>query len=418
MVAADSEPRAREAAALSVIRQWQAQHPDAVVIEAPPCASWPFRFPLAPPLAQDRPVLVWAPALDEALANAQSGGVRLVTTQAAFLLAVWRDALTTHGRALLLATADPGRLAQHAPEARTGRGTWRQVHVHWDEIGSDALPESPAAAEALPRAFRSPDPSERLRLCLEALEGTPHPGVLVAAGSACVEAGDMENAERLLLDATRAAPDSAAAHFELGKLWLRRDDMEQAAPSFAEAARLLPGFAPASANLGATLGELGHTDEALAAFETARAADPESEQVLNNLGVLYRETGRLAESDATFRQVIQLMPDGAFGYYNLGHTLFLQGRYQASLTAYRQGQERDPARNPVQASRLALALLATGNADDALVELQRCTTSLPREYRQQLLADTNAVVWALLTHRPDLPGWKRVADWLGHELQR
>ncbi|MDP1570717.1 MAG: tetratricopeptide repeat protein [Vicinamibacterales bacterium] len=406
------------AAALAVARDWRTEHPDTVVVAAPPAAAWPFLHPVTPVLPADRAVLVWAPHLDEALANAQTGGVRLVTTQPAFLLALWRDALRAHGRALLLATADPTRLAARAPDAATGRGVWRHVHVLRGDAGDATLAESPHAAEPLPRAYRTDDAAARLRLCLEVLDRDRHAGTLVAAGSACVEAGDMDNAARLLDEAIAAAPDAAAAHFERGKLWLRRDDMERAAPCFAEAARLAPGFAPAAANLGATLGELGQTDEALAAFEAAREADPGSEQVLNNLGVLYRETGRLAESEATFRQAIHLMPEMAFGYYNLGHTLFLQGRYQASLTAYRQGQARDAARNPVQASRLALAELATGNAPAALAELQRCTAGLPRAYRQQLLADTHAVVWALLTHRPDLPGWKTVADWLGQQLQR
>jgi len=418
VVVADDRDGAQRTTAQAVARAWQARHAESGVIVAPPAASWPFVSACVPSLATDRPVLVWAPHLDEAWANAQTGGVRLVTTQPAFLLALWRDALRAHGRALLLATADPTRLAARAPDAATGRGVWRHVHVLRGDAGNATLAESPHAAEPLPRAYRTDDAAGRLRLCLEALDRDRHGGTLVAAASACIEAGDMDNAARLLDEAIAAAPDAAAAHFERGKLWLRLDDMERAAPCFAEAARRAPGFAPAAANLGATLGELGRTDEALAAFEMARQADPESEQVLNNLGVLYRETGRLAESDTTFRQAIQLMPDMAFGYYNLGHTLFLQGRYQASLTAYRQGQARDAARNPVQASRLALAELATGNAPAALAELQRCTGGLPREYRQQLLADTHAVVWALLTHRPDLPGWKTVADWLGQELQR
>lgn len=418
VVVADGRAGAQQTTAAAVARQWHARHADAGVIVAPPAATWPFRHPLVPELPAARPVLVWAPAIDEAFANNQTGGVRLVTTQPAFLLAVWRAAVLAHGRALLLATAEPGRLAARAADSVTRRGVWRHVEVVQGPPDDHAPPESDATAAPLPRAFRSDDAAGRLRACLEALDGDRHAGTLVAAGSACVEAGDMDNAERLLREAVTVRPDNPAVHFELGKLWLRRDDMERAAPFFANAAQLLPGFAPAAANLGATLGELGRTDEALAAFETALAADPENEQVLNNLGVLYRETGRLGDSDATFRRAIQLMPDLAFGYYNLGHTLFLQGRYQASLSAYREGQERDPARNPVQASRLALALLATGDGTGALNELRRCTAGLPWDYRQQLLADTNAVVWALLTHRPDLPGWKDVADWLGHELQR
>ena len=236
--------------------------------------------------------------------------------------------------------------------------------------------------------------------------------------SACMEANDLDNAAALAAEAVAAAPDWAAAHFELGKLWLRRDDMERAAAAFGAASALMPSFASAAANWGATLGELDRPDEALAAFTRALAADPDNHQALNNLGVVSRELGRLGESEAAFRRVIALTPDLAFGHYNLGHTLFLQGRYQASLAAYAAGQRNDPARNPVQASRLALARLATGDAAGALRDLQTCTATLPAAYRRQVLGDTQAVAWALLSATPDLPGWRLVGDWLSAELAR
>src|SRR5262249_46285626 len=149
-------------------------------------------------------------------------------------------------------------------------------------------------------------------------------------------------------------------------------------------------------------------EEALAAFQHALTLDPASHQALNNIGVVSRELGRLSDSERAFRQVIGLVPDLAFGHYNLGHTLFLQGRYHAALAAYTEGQRREAERNAVQASRLAVCRLATGDADGALREMQQAMARLPRDYRQQLLGDTSAILWALLTHKPDLTGWKLV----------
>jgi Flp pilus assembly protein TadD len=155
----------------------------------------------------------------------------------------------------------------------------------------------------------------------------------------------------------------------------------------------------------------------LAAFERALALDPASPQALNNVGVVRRELGRLSESESAFRQVIQLTPGMAFGHYNLGHTLFLQGRFQAAHSAYAEGQARDPELNPVQASRLALCRVATGDATGAIRELQRATAGLPREYRQQLLGDTSAILWALVTQHPELQQWQAVHEWLTKELK-
>lgn len=306
-----------------------------------------------------------------------------MTTQRSYLDAEWSAALAAHGDAALV------------------------------EVDGDA----PAVAHPLALAFRLDAPDERLARCVEFLKSGRTPGALVATASVCVEVNDFDAAARDLDEAIAQAPAWAAAHYERGKLWLRVDDMAKAAESFQKAADLLPGFGPAWSNLGGTLGELDRPQEALAAFERALALDPASPQALNNVGVVRRELGRLADSEAAFRQVIQLTPGMAFGHYNLGHTLFLQGRFQAALAAYVEGQSRDPERNPVQASRLALCKVATGDSLGALRELQRATTGLPREYRQQLLGDTNAILWALITQQPGLQGWQPVQEWLTAELR-
>lgn len=362
--------------------------PSRRLIDAPPADTWPFRYPLCPELPAG-PVTIRAFDVDEAYVNAQTGGTQLVTTQKKYLDAEWAAALEKHGDAQLV-----------------------------EERGGPPSPAPPGTADrtGLAVAFRSADPAERLALCVAALKAGRTPAALVATASACMEVNDVGAAARDLDEAIAQAPAWAAAHYERGKLWLRQDDMAKAAESFERAAALLPGFAPAWANLGGTLGELDRPQEALAAFERALAIDPSSPQALNNVGVVRRDLGRLAESEAAFRQVIQLTPGMAFGHYNLGHTLFLQGRFSAALSAYVEGQARDPEKNAVQASRLALCKVATGDGAGALGELQRATTGLPRAYRQQLLADTSAILWALVTQHPELEGWQPVHGWLTAEL--
>jgi tetratricopeptide (TPR) repeat protein len=361
---------------------WQQQNPAGVVIDAPPASEWPFRYPLCPELPPGL-VLLRAAKADTAFVNAQTGGTHLVTTQRRYLEEEWRLALQQHGDATLITSP-----------------------------GVDATISNPFAL-----AYRSSDPAERLAMCVAALQRGRTPAALVATASVCIEVNDFDAAARDLDEAIASAPGWAAAHFERGKLWLRTDDMVKASESFAKAAAALPRFGPAWANLGGTLGELDRPEEALAAFEKALALDPASAQALNNVGVVRRELGRLSESEAAFRKVIQLSPEMAFGHYNLGHTLFLQGRFQAALLSYTEGQARDPQKNPVQASRLALCRVATGDAAGALREMVRATTGLPREYRRQLLGDTSAILWALVTQHGELQGWQPVHEWLTKELK-
>jgi tetratricopeptide (TPR) repeat protein len=405
-------------AATSVARRWLATRPGAALHAAAPACTWPFISRLTTPIA---PALVFVPDLHDAFVNRQRS-VRLVTTQAAYLLQAWLDA-TKDGDIFLLATAARSSVTEHAPELLAGRGALAaDLYLHIADPPPRGEKRWPARRPSEPAltllvgALRTADPEERLRLCVEALSYGRTPGALVATASACMENADLDAAARDLDEALAAAPEWAAAHFERGKVWLRLDDMEQAAHCFRAAATRMPRFAAAWANLGATLGELDRPSDALEAFERALACEPDSPQALNNIGVVNRELGNLSASEAAFRRVTQLAPDLAFGYYNLGHTLFLQGRYQVALHAYVEGQSRDPEGNPVQASRLALCRLALGDAAGALRDLKAATSTLPREYKQQLLADTNAIAWALLTHRPDLPGWKQVNDWLAAEL--
>jgi tetratricopeptide (TPR) repeat protein len=360
------------------------------IIDAPPAATWPFRYPLCPELPPG-PVTIRASDVDQAYVNAQSAGTQLVTTQQKYLEAEWNAALARHGDAVLALAEDT--------EKDGGR-------------------EEDGVADRLARAFRSPAPAERLALCVEALRSSRTPAGLVATASVCMEVNDLDAAARDLDEAIEKAPEWAAAHYERGKLWLRQDDMARASECFGRAAELLPAFAPAWANLGGTLGELDRPTEALAAFERALALEPDNPQALNNVGVVRRELGRLAESEAAFRQVIQLTPEMAFGHYNLGHTLFLQGRFQAALSAYAGGQARDPDKNPVQASRFALCKIATGDSAGALRELQRTVNGLPRDYRRQLLGDTSAILWALVTQHPELEGWQPVHAWLAAEMNK
>jgi tetratricopeptide (TPR) repeat protein len=415
LVVGDDEERVR-----SLAERLQGAGPR---VEARPARVWPFSHPLVPPLPPG-PLTVWAPHVHEAFETRQAPHTRLVTTQAHYLFTEWAARLASQGQATLVATARRRSLSRHAPEVLQRRGRFARVEIHdvegvdplATEAASATVPGGEIQAERLAAGFREAAAADRLRACVQALDLGRSAPALLATASACQEVNDLESAARDLDEAIAAAPEWAAAHFERGKVWLRLDDMDKAAGCFRAAVDRLPGFGGAWGNLGAALGELDRPAEALQAFERLLALDPASPQAHNNIGVLTRELGRLPESEEAFRHVIELEPNLAFGYYNLGHTLFLQGRYHAAASAYGQGQARDPDRNPVQATRLALCRLATGDARGALDELQRASAALPREYRRQVLADTSAVLWALVTHKPDLVGWQAVHEWVNGEL--
>ena len=401
---------ARRRAALTRLAR-DARTPDLVALDA---ATLPFvRAPLAPSSTSPRAVLV--EHAERAFPNQQTAGARLVLTQSTYLLQTLVDALGENDDLVL--TADRIALERDAPEALRGRGPWaRFARLDLDrgdrpDPGEPPPPEGPAPVAAgapldlLARAYASASADQRTQLCRDAALVSPHSApAALALASACREQQDQAGAREALDEAARLAPDWAAVHFEDGKFWLGFDDMARARDAFARTADLMPTFSAAFSNLGATLGELDEPDAALAAFTRALATDPDSVALVNNVGVVNRELGRLEASEAAFRRVIALAPDFVFGYYNLGHTLLLAGRYAESLAAYEEGQRRDPERNRRQASRLAVARFATGDALGAERDLWQAADAAPPEEREDLLLEAYEILAALAASHPALAG--------------
>ena len=385
-------------------------------------AAWPFRRHATGHVPPDTDLVV-ARDIHDAFPAGQSGGTRLVLTQSSYQLQRWLDWLLTRPGVHLVVDADHEALQRNAPEAFAGRGPWAHANlIEVQPVRTERAERSASAADRddwLVAAFRTRDPEERLALCRRASDA--HPGdaaVQLALGSAYMEVQDLDGSQAALEEAIGLEPSWEAAHFELGKLWLRRDDMERASVAFGEAGRLMPSFSAAFSNLGAALGELDRSEEALNAFQQALKYDPTGYPILNNIGVVSRELGRLAESEAAFRKVTTQAPEFVFGHYNLGHTLFLQGRYQAALAAYAEGQRRDPDKNPRQACRLAVVKLAAGDPDGALRDMHTHTARVPREQKREILLEAQEILWALLTDQPALAGWRQLADAVKAELLR
>ncbi len=388
-------------------------------------ASWPWSGPGWPTIEGEAGMVV-AIDVEAAFPAGQGCGTRAVLIDPIYLVQRWRDALGGRSPGRLVMTAARGALDRSAPEAMQRRGPWAEsAHI---DVGADDDAETGPVSDATPPsgvlesddadtlqrwAFRATDASWRLAACRRLAALRPEdPAVHVALGSAAMEVQALDEADTASSRALAIAPAWEAAWFERGKYWLRRDDVAQAAAAFRKAGELMPSFAAAFSNLGAALGELDQGAAALAAFQQALRFDPRGHTILNNIGVVARETGRLADSEAALRRVTSLAPEFAFGHYNLGHTLFLQGRYQASLAAYVEGQRRDAEKNPRQACRLAMVRLATGDAAGARRDLDRATAAVPREARRDLLAEVHEILWALVSAHADLADVRDIAAWV------
>jgi len=367
-----------------------------------PAARWPFTRSILPERAPSPGHAVLIEDLHLAFPAGQTSGTRLVLTQSTYQLQRCLDWLDRHP-AVVVAHASRAGLSASAPEAWDRRGPWR--HIEFIELEGD----EPVALDAhdpattLHTAFTL-TPRERLDAFRAAASHDPGNAALaLAVASVQMELDDLQPAQDALEDAVRLAPDWEAVPFEYGKLWLRADDLERAAEQFARAARLMPTFSAALGNLGAALGETERPDEAIVALEQALRHDEASHQVLNNLAVVYREQGRLEDAVAAAKRVVSVAPTFVFGYYNLAHALFLQGRFADAMRWYAEGQSRDPQKNPVQAARLAISRVASGDADRGISEMGSLLALLPAEAAASIREEADEVLHALL----QLPGTPR-----------
>ncbi len=103
---------------------------------------------------------------------------------------------------------------------------------------------------------------------------------------------DPARAEALLAESQRLEPDNAAAHTQLGSLWLDQRQPDRALREFEAALRLEPRSASALSNRGTALYMLGRPEEAEGEFQRALDRDPCHFNARHNLLLLYRSQGR------------------------------------------------------------------------------------------------------------------------------
>ncbi|MEO8359046.1 MAG: tetratricopeptide repeat protein [Vicinamibacteria bacterium] len=227
------------------------------------------------------------------------------------------------------------------------------------------------------------------------------PQTLLGVAQIARSMGDQALARRVLNEARALFPDSADVHFAFGQDCLQQDDIDRAREAFERVTELDPTNVKAWINYGATCGEAELAGEAARALERALELDPTSRDATSNLGVLRREAGQLDEAERLFRRSIEMDPTFVFGYYNLAHCLFLAGRFEESVAEYRAGLKRDSAKTPNQNARLAWALLANGEEDQAQRELKRALERFPEEERDAFVEEAREVLAAIEAAQPD-----------------
>ncbi|HCC58623.1 MAG TPA: hypothetical protein DEQ47_15465 [Solibacterales bacterium] len=143
-----------------------------------------------------------------------------------------------------------------------------------------------------------------------ALQVSPELKQHVEAGLAAKRAGDLPGAVREFRRAAELAPDLAAAHVNLGAVYLEQKDYGAAIPEFRRGLQLQPDLPGAEGMLGIALLAQGYAGEAVQHLEKAGAEDA--------LAVALLQSGRAREALDKLEAALQNRPDDPDLLFYLG----------------------------------------------------------------------------------------------------
>ena len=171
-----------------------------------------------------------------------------------------------------------------------------------------------------------------------------HGDALNLLGTALAQRGQSEQAVYFIRRATRAAPDRAPYHVNLGVVLTALGRYDEAKAAFERAIKAEPNFVEAYYNLGNLLKQMELPEAALLAYEQARTLDPKRTDILINMGNVFYDTGRLDEAAEMFNAAIYadpLTPGATRALINLGNTFRRMGDAEHAVQAYDLALGRD-----------------------------------------------------------------------------
>jgi predicted Zn-dependent protease len=174
--------------------------------------------------------------------------------------------------------------------------------VALEELALPQIAEAVALARAgLPRAA--------YEALLPVLATDPGPAALqVLAGDLARRLREPDLAEVHYRAVLAARPDSAAALLGLGTILLQAGSLDQALPLLLQATEVAPEWARVWSNLGVALRRHGKLAEAESAYRRALSLEPRLSQAWYNLGRLLEMTGDLDGAAGAYRQGLDAAP--------------------------------------------------------------------------------------------------------------
>jgi len=207
---------------------------------------------------------------------------------------------------------------------------------------------------------------------------------IVQTAGAAFQAGRIQEAEAMCLDAIRNHPGRPEPLFALGLVLANSGRADQAIETLKQALAVDPNYFPALDWLGYILRATGALEEAAAVSRQATKLRPNEAGPHNTLGLCYLAQQRILEASASFERAVALNPNDALHHHNLGITQQLQGRNIEAARSYRRALSLAPKFAETHI-RLGQLLLEEGDRAAAVACFERASASDPGSTTMHLL---------------------------------
>ncbi len=232
-------------------------------------------------------------------------------------------------------------------------------------------------------------------------------------GIKALDAKQYDSAADLFKKAIAADPQDYAAHFHLALAYSLQNRDADAIPEYKRALELKPGLYEAELNLGISLLRSKNAAEAVpllrsaaeqkpkeprpayyyaqalldsgqdaeAAFATAASLNPRSAPTESGWAQSLARAGKLADAETHFRNAASIDPAYKSGLLQIAELYKKQHNSAAAIAIYREFPE-----NPAAQERIGALLLESGEARDAIPELEAAMAKSPTSANRVALA--------------------------------
>lgn len=195
--------------------------------------------------------------------------------------------------------------------------------------------------------------------------------------------GQPEASEKALQAAEKAAPNHPLVRYTRGMFELRRNDLKAANDALLQVLRVAPNYMPAQlATAMVNLG-LGNYEQAIKNAERVLAEQPNNELAKRVLAATQLKLGDPKDALATLIPLLEQRPDDV-KLLALASKAYQQSEnYPQALKLLNQAEALDP-NDPSLKQQKAVSLLAMGQTDQAMAELERASSLSDKDVRADI----------------------------------